>query len=104
MIKPIDFLNKLADTLTTVTEVVELPDGQALGLVRTAYGYTRVAVVSAYLNRAKRPQVTMMFKDFKQHGDAETLYLQVLEMNGGLAFGDALDISAGSGARIRSIE
>lgn len=59
----------------------------------------RVSLISGYRNKAGNPQVSWFMKDFDEQDDAETLYLEVLENNGGLAFGDEFRLSKGSGFR-----
>lgn len=77
-----------------VSEVVNVMDDTAiLAIVHLRAGGYRVAKIVPYFNRRGNPQISMYFRDFEKLDDAETLYLEVLEYNGFLHFGDELRIN-----------
>jgi hypothetical protein len=66
--------------------------------------YYRVVGSVAYVNRSKRPQITLFIKDFDDLSEAEELFLSVWEYDGAMAFGKEIKISRGSGVRIGKID
>ena len=82
--------------------LIEATETQALPMVAlyqpNGGGY-RVAGVIWYLNSCHNPQATVYLFDTKDLDEAETLYLEILEMHGFLAFGMEFRLSVGSGMR-----
>ncbi len=103
----VEFLRKrIISDIASYGELLEqttfMDNTGVLVIVHTNDDKFRVAKVVAYENRRHGAQISMMFKDFNVLDDAETLYLEVLELNGFLAFGDELTINK-SGKTIKSI-
>jgi hypothetical protein len=68
-------------------------------LAQNDLGVYRVAGAVAYLNRCGNPQFTVFIQDFEDGEEAETLFLEILEADGFMAFGSEFRLSRGSGLR-----